>query len=68
LVQNGEPLYTVQKLMGHASLAMIERYSYLAPDTLKSAVRNFEKSLNDKRAEKKVNEKEKIVKLEDRSK
>jgi integrase len=45
LVQQGEPLYTVQKLMGHASIAMTERYSHLAPDTLKNAVRNFENGL-----------------------
>jgi len=46
LVQQGEPLYTVQKLMGHASIAMTERYSHLAPDNLKSAVRDFEKNIN----------------------
>jgi integrase len=54
LVQQGEPLYTVQKLLGHASIAMTERYSHLAPDTLKAAVRNFEINLK---------QKSKIVKL-----
>ncbi len=48
LVQQGEPLYTVQKLMGHSSIAMTERYSHLAPDTLRSAVSRFEKGLNGK--------------------
>lgn len=54
LVQQGEPLYTVQKLMGHSTLAMTERYSHLAPDTLKTAVRNFEKNLNGKRTQAEV--------------
>jgi len=48
LVQQGEPLYTVQKLLGHASISMTERYSHLAPGMLKNAVRNFEKNLNSK--------------------
>jgi integrase len=51
LVQQGEPLYTVQKLMGHASLSMTERYSHLSPDNMKRAVKNFEKNLKDKRTE-----------------
>ncbi|SPD75679.1 Integrase family protein [uncultured Desulfobacterium sp.] len=54
LVQQGTPLYTVQKLMGHSSISMTERYSHLAPDTLKSAIKSFEKNINDNR---------KIVKL-----
>lgn len=37
LVQNGTPLYTVAKLMGHSTLEMTQRYSHLAPDTLKKA-------------------------------
>ncbi|MBW1768069.1 MAG: site-specific integrase [Deltaproteobacteria bacterium] len=57
LVQQGEPLYTVQKLMGHASIAMTERYSHLAPDNLKSAVKNFEKNINVNQDKKAVREK-----------
>jgi integrase len=49
LVQQGQPLYTVQKLMGHASIAMTERYSHLAPDTLKAAVVNFERNITGQR-------------------
>jgi len=45
LVQNGVDLYTVQKLMGHSTIAMTERYAHLAPDNLKAAVRVLEKSL-----------------------
>lgn len=42
LVQNGTPLYTVAKLMGHSTLEMTQRYSHLAPDTLKKAALSLE--------------------------
>jgi integrase len=45
LVMSGVDLYTVQKLMGHSTIAMTERYSHLAPDHLKGAVRKLENSL-----------------------
>ncbi|MEN8131517.1 MAG: tyrosine-type recombinase/integrase [Pseudomonadota bacterium] len=38
LVMKGVDLYTVQKLMGHASVQMTERYAHLAPDHLRTAV------------------------------
>jgi len=38
LVMEGVPLYTVSKLLGHASLAMTHRYAHLAPDNQKDAV------------------------------
>ena len=63
LVQNGETLYTVQKLMGHASIAMTERYAHLAPDTLKTAVKNFEKDITTKREEKRNADKDRSVKV-----
>ena len=37
LVMEGISLYEVQKLLGHASLAMTERYSHLSPDRNKRA-------------------------------
>lgn len=37
LVKKGIPLYTVAELMGHTTLEMTQRYSHLAPDTLKKA-------------------------------
>lgn len=37
LVQAGTPLYTVAGLMGHTTFQMTERYSHLAPDSLKIA-------------------------------
>jgi integrase len=45
MVQNGESLYTVKELMGHSTLAMTERYSHLAKDNLKNAVKRFEDRL-----------------------
>jgi len=44
-VENGTDLYTVQKLLGHSTSAMTERYSHLSPDTLKSAVKALEKKI-----------------------
>lgn len=45
LVMNGTPLYTVARLMGHSTLSMTERYSHLAPDHMKEAVRGLEQAL-----------------------
>ena len=38
LVMRGVPLFTVQKLLGHANSRMTQRYARLAPDTLADAV------------------------------
>ena len=38
LVMKGAPLFTVQKLMGHANSRMTQRYAKLAPQTLADAV------------------------------
>lgn len=45
LVQQGTPLYTVAKLMGHANLSMTERYSHLAPEGLRATINAFEQAL-----------------------
>jgi integrase len=45
LVQNGVDLYTVKELLGHSTLTMTERYSHLAKDTLKNAIKKLEDSL-----------------------
>jgi len=47
LVMAGVDLYAVQKLLGHATIAMTERYSHLAPDSLQAAV----EKLNEKHRE-----------------
>ncbi len=53
LVQEGVTLYTVKELLGHSTLAMTERYSHLAKDNLKNAVKVLEKSLKAKNQSKK---------------
>ena len=45
LVMSGTPLYTVQKLLGHRTSAMTERYSHLAPDHLRQAIKGLEDAL-----------------------
>lgn len=37
LVMHGKPLYEVQKLLGHSSVAMTEKYAHLSPSYLKGA-------------------------------
>lgn len=50
LVMRGTPLYTVQKLMGHQTSTMTERYSHLAPNHLREAVTGLENSLKEQAA------------------
>lgn len=38
-IQNGGNILTLQKILGHSSLAMTMRYAHLAPDHLQDAVR-----------------------------
>ncbi len=47
LVAAGTDLYTVQRLLGHQSIALTERYAHLAPDTLKAATQALEQYVND---------------------
>lgn len=42
LVQNGVPLITVGRLLGHSTTAMTERYAHLAPDHFRQAVDTLE--------------------------
>jgi len=37
LINNGRSLYEVQKILGHSSAKMTERYAHLAHDTLLAA-------------------------------
>lgn len=39
LVNNGVPIYDVQKLLGHQSIKTTERYSHLAPERLRASAR-----------------------------
>jgi len=47
LVQAGTPLYTVKELLGHKSIAMTERYSHLAENTMRDAIKNLENELKE---------------------
>jgi len=38
LVQRGEDLYQIQRLLGHKSHTMTQRYAHLAPENLRDAV------------------------------
>jgi integrase len=42
---DGESIYTVQRLLGHSTISMTERYSHLAPDHLKKAISTFEANI-----------------------
>jgi site-specific recombinase XerD len=42
LVMGGVDLYTIQKLMGHKSHQMTQRYAHLAPEHLEKAVNSLE--------------------------
>jgi integrase len=46
LVQNGTDLYVVQKLMGHATFDMTQRYAHLAQSQFKDAVKNLDKMIS----------------------
>jgi len=37
LINSGHSLYEVQKLLGHHSISVTERYAHLADETLKNA-------------------------------
>lgn len=52
LVEDGTSLYVVQKLMGHKTISMTERYSHLAPAVLKEAVRGLERAIKQTTSEK----------------
>jgi integrase len=46
LVQREVDLYVVQKLLGHKSQAMTQRYSHLAPENLRNAVLKLDEKIN----------------------
>ncbi len=46
LVQAGIPLFTVQKILGHSTIALTERYSHLAPDSFRAAAAAIERVEN----------------------
>ncbi len=50
LVMAGVPLYTVQKILGHSTIAMTERYAHLAPKEFKAAANLMEQGIAESRA------------------
>ena len=54
LVEQGTDLYSVKELMGHRTLSMTERYSHLAPESLRRAVKGLEAGIKAKTGETKV--------------
>lgn len=52
LVEQGVDLYAVQRLMGHESQAMTQRYAHLAPDSLRRAVKTLEAGMAKAKGEK----------------
>ena len=60
LVMAGVPLYTVQKILGHSTIAVTERYAHLAPKEFRAAANLMEKGIaasreKEKTAKKAVN-------------
>jgi integrase len=47
LAQSGVSLYEIQKLMGHSSIGVTEKYAFLSPDTLHSTVEKIRFELPD---------------------
>jgi integrase len=48
LVMKGVPLYTVAQLMGHSTINMTQRYSHLAPDSMRRAAMELQ-GISDKK-------------------
>jgi integrase len=47
LAIQGTPILVIKELMGHASLAMTERYAHLIPDQKKESVERMEKAFEE---------------------
>ena len=55
LVEEGQDLYTVQKLLGHKTNVMTQRYAHLAENRLREAVRALGRSLQKMEPDKIIN-------------
>jgi len=51
LAIQGSPLLTISKLMGHRSLAMVQRYAHLSPDSERAEIIQLERNFNHSRNE-----------------
>lgn len=63
LVMVGVPLYTVQKILGHSTIAMTERYAHLAPKEFKMAANLMEQGIAESRAKRDRNDGKKQAEL-----
>lgn len=63
LVENGTDLIVVQRLMGHSTLAMTERYSHVRNESLQSAIQKMEKATKKAAKDQAAKKKYKVVKL-----
>jgi site-specific recombinase XerD len=52
MVKEGISLYLVQKVLGHSTIQVTERYSHLAPDQLQLAANAINKSTMEYKEEK----------------
>lgn len=57
LAQQGESLFIIQKLLGHQTATMTQRYSHASPSGLRDAVKRLEAFQNEKKVSKLVNKK-----------
>ena len=51
MVMQGVSLYLVQKVLGHSTIQVTERYSHLAPDQLQLAANAIDRSLQEHRTD-----------------
>jgi site-specific recombinase XerD len=49
LIEEGQDLYTVQKLLGHKTNVMTQRYAHMAENKLKDAAKALSKALRPKK-------------------
>jgi len=49
LAEQGQDLYTIQKLIGHKTVTMTQRYSHLTENKLKNAVESLGKAFKGKK-------------------
>ena len=62
LVQNGRPLHEVQKLLGHGSIRMTERYAHVSNEYMENAIKVF----TSLRTTGESKEEQKVVNISDR--
>ncbi|RLA84268.1 MAG: hypothetical protein DRG40_06000 [Deltaproteobacteria bacterium] len=54
LASRGTPLHVIQKLLGHRTIRMTERYSHLLPSAEKEAIKGIENMVLTQKAERRT--------------